>query len=169
MKTISIDESGELSSSMHFASDETVREWDYFLFSLESLRGQWDIVVRDLDRFASEASCEERLVWLDRPLLDVTAIDLLLEEIPVTREDHGEIDLQEMGALLLGESDRLLELSEEVDEAFGDYRLAVRLRGLAAACFEAVRAIPPSHLAPRIRHEDDFPDARPGDDELRAA
>lgn len=111
-------------------------------WAMESLGAQFGIVIRDMDRFAAMEDDADRIAWLDEIVSILSTIELYVDptiglELSLDAESLGELS-----ETMLEESDWLLDHSEFVSEHFGDYRLAVRLRALSAACFEVARCVP---------------------------
>lgn len=118
-----------------------------FEWAIETLAAQFVIVIRDLERFAAMKDDPRHIAWIDETTAALATIELYLD--PVDGIDTGDLSrhASEIADVLLEESDWLLDQSELVSEEFGDERLAVRLRGLSAACYEAVRCLPVEVIA----------------------
>ena len=144
--------------------------WESFEWALETLAAQFGIVVRDLERFAAMRDDPEHLAWIDEAVAALATLELFAEPFPVFDPDGIPARIEELADVLLEESDWLREQSEFVSEVFADHRLAVRLRGLSAACYEAVRCLPPDALAaPEIEPFPNLRFERGDDDRPRAA
>lgn len=116
--------------------------FESFEWALEVLSAQFGIVVRDLDRFAAMPTDPDHLAWIDEAFAALATLELLLEN-----EDGSDLEwepdrIDSLVDMLLEESDWLLEQADFVSEEFGDFRLAIRLRGLSGACYDAVRCLP---------------------------
>lgn len=123
------------------------RELEVLDWTLESIEPRLDAAARELDRFFAEAAAHrERLAWGDQVAAGLLLMEAQLEEF----FDHGlppKFDeWNDLAEALLHHSDWLLWQADEVTESFGEHRIALRLIGLAGACFEAARRIPPRCL-----------------------